>query len=109
MHSDRERRMISSTELRRRSGLSDRRLNYWTQHGVLRPENGPRPGPGYRLRWSEDEVAVAEVVRRVADALGNNTTSVSILAGIAEAHRAGRLHIDVGGVRISWGMMCLSR
>lgn len=49
------------------SGISYRRLDYWTTHGYLRLVGDPNPGSGYIRRWPASEVRIAARMVRIAD------------------------------------------
>jgi DNA-binding transcriptional MerR regulator len=43
-------------------GLSERKLDYWTRIGVLRPAGDSHPGHGRSRQWTPAEVQVARLV-----------------------------------------------
>jgi DNA-binding transcriptional MerR regulator len=65
-------------------GLTYRRLDHWTTAGYLRPVH--RGGTGHNRQWPQNELQVADLMRRLVDA--GLTVEVAALA--ARAHLDGR-------------------
>lgn len=58
---------VSSPALVQRTGITERRLYYWTDMGYIRTAD-PHPGSGYGLTFLPGEVAVVALAVALADA-----------------------------------------
>lgn len=62
-----QRDWVTSAELVADSGVTYRRINYWTGAGLLTPLEAAHPGPGSIRRYHEGQVARAMVLRDLFD------------------------------------------
>lgn len=53
-------------------GCSHRELDYWSRLGLLRPLH-PLPGPGTHRRWTQADIAVARILRRLMSLAPNRS------------------------------------
>lgn len=67
-----------------KNGLTYRRLDHWTRVGYLRPARRGGTGTGHVRQWPQEELQVADLMRRLVDA--------GLTAGVAAI--AARSHLD---------------
>ena len=57
----------STTEVARLTGATPRMLDYWARHGLVPGQPaGSTTGSGHRRRWTEEQVAEAELLLRAS-------------------------------------------
>jgi DNA-binding transcriptional MerR regulator len=71
----------SSAQLMRQSGLTYRQLDYYCAMGYLAPAED-EPGSGHPRRYSEDQVRIAVLIKKLLDA----GFTVSAAATLAREH-----------------------
>jgi hypothetical protein len=60
-------RVFTSTELAEAAGITYRQADHWTRHGHLHADP-PAPGSGFARTYTETEVQVASLIRRLTEA-----------------------------------------
>lgn len=73
---------IRSPELIRRAGLTPRIVDYWVRTGVICPHHRAR-GSGDQHLWTEDQVAIAGVLRRLGQ-LGAEVDTLRLACHVLE-------------------------
>lgn len=69
-------RRYTAAEFTRAAGVSYRRLDYWTNIGLLQGCHEPAPGSGRPRTWSEEDVILARLIKRLAEG-GVSMTSIT--------------------------------
>lgn len=78
----------STMRLAELTGVHYQRLNYWSDYGIFGPDN-QHVGSGYRRRFTDEDLAVARVLKAVGDALPPKALVYDLAAQIAERVRGG--------------------
>ncbi len=74
--------MLASSQVVEAAGCTYRQLDYWTRNGVIAPSLAPGIGYGTARRWSDTDVILVSIIRRLAalgatsDILAQTTTSL---------------------------------
>lgn len=100
---------LTSTEVCRRTGLTYRRLDYWTRSGAI-----PRglcttelPGSGHPRRWTESAARALAAAAYVSDAFsrsgGAGGMELRTIRKVIEASLLGRHSVSIApGVVVIW-------
>lgn len=90
--------MMGGYEFARRCGIPYRKIDYWARMGLLPPAQGPAtPGSGVQRRYSEAQVAAAQVIERLMSI--RDVRSEGSSAVVHEATRRIAEHIVEHGPR----------
>ncbi len=91
---------IKKKELMKRTGLTDRQLDYWCRQQVIIPIGAVCPGSGFRREFDEDVVDRVRLLVKLSKSC-NQFLSLDILKRIYACYEEG--YVDLGdGLVLSW-------
>ncbi len=91
---------IKKKELMKRTGLTDRQLDYWCRQQVIVPIGAVCPGSGFRREFDEDIVDRVKLLVKLSKSC-NQFLSLDILKRIYACYEDGHIDLDED-IRLIW-------
>lgn len=97
--------LIKRPDLARRSGASERMIDYWTRSGVISCEEREHEGSGHTRYYDEELIPMLTVFVRISKALGKSAGAGGAPSSVLKAVRDNFMegYANIGNdIFISW-------